>query len=194
MVKMCCSHAWLLYNSAEYRALARKRIGSIIRHGRGIRALLVRRPLIVKRLGSRKWRSLPWQRAADARAVPSCAQVTRGVLWWASTSSAEPSSEHRAGMPLKKGQCWFLCQSCTADNPAAGAEHLGRPNPDLLGIFHPRASTDSNLATPNFTHCLYRYQLPKRLVAHMAVNQAVDACVGVVPFLGDLFDFGCASG
>ncbi|KAI8465535.1 MAG: hypothetical protein J3K34DRAFT_84700 [Monoraphidium minutum] len=35
-----------------------------------------------------------------------------------------------------------------------------------------------------------KYHLPKRLVAHMAVNQAVDCCVGVVPFLGDLFDFG----
>lgn len=35
-----------------------------------------------------------------------------------------------------------------------------------------------------------QYQLPKRLVAHMAVNQAIDACVGVVPFFGDLFDFG----
>jgi len=33
-----------------------------------------------------------------------------------------------------------------------------------------------------------RYHLPKRLVMRMAVNQAIDSCVGIVPFFGDMFD------
>jgi hypothetical protein len=35
-----------------------------------------------------------------------------------------------------------------------------------------------------------KYNMPKRLVLRMLINQAIDSCVGVVPFLGDLFDFG----
>lgn len=35
-----------------------------------------------------------------------------------------------------------------------------------------------------------KYNLPKRLVLHMLVNQAIDSCVGVVPLLGDIFDIG----
>ena len=35
-----------------------------------------------------------------------------------------------------------------------------------------------------------RYNLPKRLVCRMALNQAIDACAGVVPFVGDVFDVG----
>lgn len=38
--------------------------------------------------------------------------------------------------------------------------------------------------------CALRYHLPKRLVMRMACNQAIDACAGVVPFLGDVFDVG----
>ena len=36
-----------------------------------------------------------------------------------------------------------------------------------------------------------RFHMPRRLVAHMAVNQAIDCCVGIVPFLGDIFDCAC---
>jgi hypothetical protein len=35
-----------------------------------------------------------------------------------------------------------------------------------------------------------KYNMPKRLVLRMLINQAIDSCVGVIPFLGDLFDFG----
>lgn len=35
-----------------------------------------------------------------------------------------------------------------------------------------------------------KYNLPKRLVLRMMVNQAIDTCIGVIPFIGDLFDFG----
>lgn len=35
-----------------------------------------------------------------------------------------------------------------------------------------------------------KYNMPKRLVLRMLVNQAIDSVVGVVPFLGDIFDFG----
>jgi hypothetical protein len=35
-----------------------------------------------------------------------------------------------------------------------------------------------------------KYNMPKRLVLRMLINQAIDSCVGVVPFLGDIFDFG----
>jgi hypothetical protein len=35
-----------------------------------------------------------------------------------------------------------------------------------------------------------KYNMPKRLVLRMMANQAIDTCVGVIPFLGDIFDFG----
>lgn len=35
-----------------------------------------------------------------------------------------------------------------------------------------------------------KYNLPKRLVLHMLVNQAIDSCFGIIPFFGDIFDFG----
>ncbi|KAF6261326.1 hypothetical protein COO60DRAFT_793930 [Scenedesmus sp. NREL 46B-D3] len=34
-----------------------------------------------------------------------------------------------------------------------------------------------------------KYNMPKRLVLRMLVNQTIDSCVGVIPFVGDLFDF-----
>lgn len=35
-----------------------------------------------------------------------------------------------------------------------------------------------------------KYNMPKRLVVRMMINQAIDSCIGVIPFVGDLFDFG----
>lgn len=35
-----------------------------------------------------------------------------------------------------------------------------------------------------------KYNMPKRLVARMMVNQAIDSCIGVIPFIGDIFDIG----
>ena len=55
-----------------------------------------------------------------------------------------------------------------------------------LRLLHLRPPADRGPRQPRPAR---RYRLPKRLVAHMAVNQAIDACVGVVPFLGDIFDF-----
>lgn len=35
-----------------------------------------------------------------------------------------------------------------------------------------------------------KYNMPKRLVLHMMVNQAIDSAIGIIPFIGDIFDFG----
>jgi hypothetical protein len=35
-----------------------------------------------------------------------------------------------------------------------------------------------------------KFNMPKRLVVRMLANQAIDSCVGIVPFLGDIFDIG----
>lgn len=35
-----------------------------------------------------------------------------------------------------------------------------------------------------------KYHLPKRLVLRMLMNQAIDSVVGIVPFVGDIFDIG----
>lgn len=35
-----------------------------------------------------------------------------------------------------------------------------------------------------------KYNMPKRLVLRMMLNQAIDSAVGVIPFIGDIFDFG----
>lgn len=35
-----------------------------------------------------------------------------------------------------------------------------------------------------------KFHLPKRLVVHMLINQAIDSVVGIVPFVGDIFDVG----
>ena len=51
-----------------------------------------------------------------------------------------------------------------------------------------RATTDAERNASKRPPSLSRYHLPKRLVMRMAMNQAIDACAGVVPFLGDMFD------
>lgn len=35
-----------------------------------------------------------------------------------------------------------------------------------------------------------KYHMPKRLVLRMMVNQAIDSAIGIIPFVGDIFDIG----
>eukprot|EP00877_Chromochloris_zofingiensis_P000529 jgi/Chrzof1/10477/Cz05g00020.t1 len=35
-----------------------------------------------------------------------------------------------------------------------------------------------------------KYQLPKRLTFRMMVNQGIDSAMGMIPFIGDIFDMG----
>jgi hypothetical protein len=97
--------------------------------------------------------------------LPLPLQVTWLVPQWAATSSAARSSTTCLTPP-----------SCSYSAAAAASSPAG----DMAG-----ATVGSYIISRAL-----KYNMPKRLVLRMLINQAIDSCVGVIPFLGDLFDFG----
>jgi hypothetical protein len=59
----------------------------------------------------------------------------------------------------------------------------------MLPFLHAGDMAGATVGTYIITRAL-KYNMPKRLVLRMMANQAIDSCIGVIPFLGDLFDFG----
>src|SRR5918992_6343141 len=59
----------------------------------------------------------------------------------------------------------------------------------LVGLIPGFGDTASSLVSFYILAAAVRYRVPKVTILRMALNIAIDYLVGIIPFVGDLFDF-----